>query len=240
MQSHEETMRLISEAKNGSEDAKTTLITENLPLIKSIVRRYRNRGTEYDDLMQLGSLGFLKAINNFDMSYDVRFSTYAVPMIMGEIKRFLRDDGYMKVSRAVKTLHAKVIRYIAETRAKGGEEPTPKQLAEHFGVEQGDIVFCLDAAKLPVSIYDKFDEDDERSQSMMDKLVGSDDTDRMIDRIALKSVMSALTDRERKIIILRYFRDMTQSEIAEYLGVSQVQVSRLEAKILKKLRENLS
>lgn len=240
MLSHEETMALISSAKLGDDEAKTRLIEENLPLIRSIVRRYRNKGVEYDDLMQLGTMGFLKAISHFDMSYNVRFSTYAVPMIMGEIKRFLRDDGYMKVSRAVKTLFSKVNKYLGETRAAGKKEPTIGELAEHFEVEPQDIVFCMDAAKMPVSIYEKFDEDDEKSQSMMERFVTSDDTDKLIDRIALKNVLKDLKPRERKIILLRYFRDRTQAEIAAELGVSQVQVSRLEAKILKKLKEGLA
>ena len=228
---------LIRRAQAGDEEAKDTLVRENTPLIKSIVNRYRNKGVEYEDLFQLGSMGFVKAVNHFDLSYQVRFSTYAVPMIMGEIKRFLRDDGYLKVSRSVKVLSGRINRFIDDYRKNNENDPSVEQIAGHFGVEAAEVVFAMDSSRQPISIFEKAD-DSEKSQGLLEKLQAPQGRD-IVDRIALKDCLKELTERERKIIMLRYFRDKTQGEIAKQLGVSQVQVSRLESKILKKLRERL-
>lgn len=235
----EETDALIRSSKDGDETAKAKLIEINTPLIKSIIKRYKNKGVEYDDLFQLGSLGFLKAINNYDFSYEVKFSTYAVPMIAGEVKRFLRDDGYIKISRVVKTLALKINMYLDEIRKNALEEPTISELAKKFEASEQDIVFAMDASKLPISLFEKVDENTENSQSVIDKIVSEDENDKMINYLDLKTVIKDLSEREKKIIILRYYRDKTQSEIAKHLGVSQVQISRLENKILKKLRNKL-
>ena len=159
MLEHEETMRLIEEAQNGDEKAKTRLLDENMPLIKSIVRRYRNTAIEYEDLIQLGSLGLYKAIMHFNKEFGVRFSTYAVPMICGEIKRQIRDDGPIKVSRATKALALLITKYIDEFRAENGKEPTIEEIGEHFKIDTFEVVFTMDSAKMPVSLYEKFDDE---------------------------------------------------------------------------------
>lgn len=236
MLKHEETLTLIASAQAGLETAKETLIAENLPLIKSIVKRFKGR-LEYDDLMQLGAMGFLKAVMNFDTSYGVRFSTYAVPMITGEIKRFLRDDGAVKVSRWAKTLAQKIAAYTDERQKNNLGEPTVDELAEKFGCEAEDIVFAMDTGRFVISLNETGGDDD--GTPLGDRLVGAEAPDEDIDGLMLRESITNLPERERKIIILRYFRDKTQSEVAAELGVSQVQVSRLENKILKKIREKL-
>ena len=235
-----ETLRLIALAKQGDSAAKETLLVENTPLLKSIINRYRNKGVEYDDLFQLASMGFIKAINNFDTKFEVKFSTYAVPMIAGEIKRFLRDDGYIKVSRSLKVLSVKINRYIESFRGESEREPTVEEIAEHFGVETSDVLFAMDSAKLPISIYDRTDDQDEKSKSYIEKLAAKESGEDVVNKLLLKDVINELDAREKKIVILRYFRDMTQSEIAREMGVSQVQVSRLEVKILAKIKEKMT
>ena len=237
MLSQSESEELILQAQSGSEPAKSRLIQENMPLIKSIVKRYRNKGVEYDDLYQLGAMGFVKAINNFDMSYKVKFSTYAVPMIMGEIKRFLRDDGYIKVSRSVKILSMKINRFLDSSRKNNEEEPKIEEIAKEFGVDAEEIVFALECQKSPVSIYEK-DESNEKSLSLLERIAAPQNSD-LSEIITLKDLIATLSGREKKIIMLRYFRDKTQGEIAKQLGVSQVQVSRLESRIIQKLRDKL-
>lgn len=234
MSEHSVTLDLIEKAQAGDEAAKRTLFEENAPLIKSVIRRYRNKGVDYDDLFQLGSMGLLKAIRNFSVSFDVRFSTYAVPMIAGEVKRFLRDDGYIKVSRSVKSLAGKIAFFTQNYKNEHGESPDIDTIAAHFGIEPQEAVFALDSAKFPVSLYEKSDE--EHSQSVLDKLASKENIEDDIDRIVLKDAIATLDDREKKIVALRYYRDKTQSEVARVLGVSQVQVSRLENKIIEKLK----
>lgn len=241
MLEHEETLILIASAQTGCEDAKHKLLEHNFPLIKSIVRRYRNKGIEYDDLYQLGCMGFLKAIKNFDATFNVRFSTYAVPMISGEIKRFLRDDGYIKVSRALKVLSGKINMFIDEYKKLNFCDPSLDAISKEFNIEPQEIVFALDSAKMPISIYEKNDDMNDKSQSLIDKLAVNDDkSEDILNKIILKELINELPEREKKIIVYRYFRDKTQSEIAKILGVSQVQVSRLETKILEKLKEKLA
>lgn len=235
MLSHDETMALIARAGEGDGDAKTRLVEENLPLIRSVVKKFKGR-SEYDDLMQLGSIGFLKAVSNFDPSYGVRFSTYAVPMIMGEIKRFLRDDGAVKVSRWARALAQKIAAYTDERLKNNLPEPTVDELAEKFGCEAGDIVFALDTSKCVVSLNESGDED---GTPLGDRIPGAEAPEEDLDGIMLRDSISDLPEREKKLIILRYFRDKTQSEVATELGVSQVQVSRLESRILAKIREKL-
>ena len=235
MISHEETMRLIALAQKGDSDACTTLIVENTPLLKSIIKRYLGKHVEYDDLLQIAGIGLLKAIKNFSTEFNVRFSTYAVPMILGEIKRHMRDDGYLKVSRSVKSVSAKIMRYVEE-RSKQGEEPTIDELSQHFEMDAADVVFALDATRLPVSLYEIASDKDGKQSELIDR-IPTDEDKKMIDSVILKDMLSKLSEREQKIVILRYFRDMTQGEIAQKLGVSQVQISRMEYKILQKLKE---
>ncbi|MDE5756928.1 MAG: SigB/SigF/SigG family RNA polymerase sigma factor [Clostridia bacterium] len=237
MLDYQTTIDLLNLAKAGDESAKGTLISENMPVIKSIARRYRNKQVEYDDLLQLGALGLVKAINNFDLSFNVKFSTYAVPMIAGEIKRFIRDDGSIKVSRAMKSLCSKIQTYLNDCYASD-LNPTIKQIATHFGVEEQEVVFAMDSNKYPVSIFEKYEDDN--SQCVMDKLASNETSEDMINKILLKDCIDSLPDREKKVIILRYYRDKTQSEIAQMLGVSQVQISRIESKVINQLKQALA
>lgn len=232
----DETFKLIEAAKGGDSQASEKLITENMPLIKSVVRRYSGKSVEYEDLIQLGSMGLLKAILNFDSSYGVRFSTYAVPMIAGEIKRFIRDDGVVKVSRALKVLAYNMSKYIETFNQENNREPTVVELSEKFNIDKEEVVFALDSTRYPLSLYDK--SDDENNLSLIDKISINYDDDEAIDKIILFELIKQLPVRDKKIIMLRYFRDKTQSEVAEILGVSQVQISRLENKIITRLKEN--
>lgn len=235
---HDVTLALIKQAQEGSEQAKSALIEQNSPLIKSVIRRYRNKGVDYDDLYQLGCIGFLKAIRNFSADFGVKFSTYAVPMIAGEVKRFLRDDGYIKVSRSVKSLAGKIAYFVESYKNTHNDSPDIQTIARELGVEPQEAAFALDSAKFPVSLYDKAD--DEHSQSLMDKIASKETVEDNIDKIVLKDAIAGLDEREKKIILLRYYRDKTQSEVARVLNVSQVQISRLENKILEKLKRTFS
>ena len=239
MLNEEDTLALIRLAKAGDQAAKETLLTHNTSLIKSILRRYLGKGVEYDDLYQLACMGFLKAIAGFNETFGVRFSTYAVPMIAGEIKRFLRDDGSVKVSRVLKKTARDINRYIETYAAERGEQPTVKELAAAFGMEEGEIVFALGSARMPVSLDESGDYRDEKSAPLSERLPAKDDQDEMIERMVLKEAIGKLPEREKKIVFLRYFRDMTQSEVAQRIGVSQVQVSRIESKIMGKFKEEL-
>lgn len=239
MLSHEDTMRLLSLAADGDDNATERLIAENTPLLKSIVKRYMGKHIEYDDLFQIAGIGLLKAIKNFKQDFNVRFSTYAVPMILGEIKRQMRDDGYIKVSRSLKSLSSKITRYMDEVIKQGNDDPTVEQIARHFDISPSDVVFALDATRLPVSLYETTSDKDGKQTELVDRLPTDEDR-KMVQSLILKDMLSRLSERERKIIIYRFFRDMTQGEIAEKMGVSQVQISRLETKILDKLKQMYS
>ena len=235
-----ETEELIVEAHKGSEEAKSKLLDGNYPLIKSIVKRYLRKGFEYEDLYQLGCVGFLKAISNFDSKFGVKFSTYAVPMIAGEIKRFLRDDGEIKISRSIKQLSIKISQYIEKQQALGNPSPTTKELAEEFKVDEQDVVLAVDSAYCLVSLYEKTIDKQESSPNLIDTIAKVEDEDRRIEQIMLKKVIAELPEKERKVLLLRYFRGKTQTEIAGLLGISQVQVSRIESKTLDGIRKLLS
>lgn len=232
---HQATLELLKKAQQGDDGAKEKLISENVPLIKSIVKRFKGR-LEYDDLMQLGAIGFIKAMQNFDVEYGVRFSTYAVPMISGEIKRFLRDDGAIKVSRWTKSLAQKISAYIDEKLKNGDAEPSVEQLAAAFEVDAQEIVFAMDAQHYLLSLSATVGDDD---LELGDKIATEECEDENIDKMLLKDLIADLPEREKKVIVLRYFRDKTQSEIAKELGVSQVQVSRIENKVLQKLKDDM-
>lgn len=234
----ETTNSLIMDAKNGSESAKSILITENSPLIKSVIKRYINKGIEFDDLFQLGSLGFLKAIVNFDESFGVKFSTYAVPMIAGEVKRFIRDNGIIKVSRSTKQLNLRINKFIEEYINLYEKSPDIEVIASHFEICEQDVVYAMDASAKPISLFTLVGDESGKEQYLIDKVGNEGELD-AVDTHLIYSVIQDLPPREKKIIMLRYFRDKTQKEIAVELGVSQVQVSRLENKILQKLREQL-
>lgn len=229
----EETLNLIAAAQNGDSLACEQLLSSNSPLIKSVIRRYKNKGVEYDDLYQLGCVGFIKAVKNFSFEYEVRFSTYAVPMIAGEVKRFLRDDGPVKVSRGTKTAAIKIARYVELYKKEHGESPTIDMIAKEFDIEASEAVFIMDSCKFPISIYDS---NDDSGRTIMDKLQSSENEEEKLDKMMLKQIINELSPRDKKIILLRYFADKTQSEVARALSVSQVQISRLESKILSRIR----
>lgn len=213
MAEQEEVLSLIKKAQKGDEEAKTILTQRNSPLVKSIIRRYRNKGVEYDDLYQLGCIGLLKAIKNFSEEFEVKFSTYAVPMIMGEIKRYLRDDGYIKVSRVTKALACKISYFVEEIRSKENRSPTIEEISYHFEIEPQEVVFAMESSKLPVSIYDKGE--DEQAQSIDEKLSDGDKSEQIIDNIIIREGIKRLSEREQKIVLLRYYKDKTQSEVAK-------------------------
>ena len=238
--SKEETEELIKKAQQGEEDAKKKLLDGNYPLIKSIVKRYLRKGVDYEDLYQLGCVGFLKAISNFDTKFNVKFSTYAVPMIAGEIKRYLRDDGEIKISRSIKQLSIKIGKFCEEQQALGLPSPTTKELAEKFMVDEEDVVMAVDSAYCLISLYEKtIDKNTESSPNLIDTIAKIEDEDRRIEHIMLKKIIAELPEREKKVLMLRYFRGKTQTEIALMMGISQVQVSRIESKTLENIKKLL-
>lgn len=240
MLSGAETLLLIKRAQEEDNTAKQLLVQANSPLIKSVIKRYINKGVDYEDLYQLGSLGFLKAINNFNESFNVKFSTYAVPMIAGEVKRYLRDNGIIKVSRSVKALSIQISKFVEEYYNKNLNSPTLDTIAKNFDVSIQDAVFAMESSRMPVSLYQPVgDNDGNKELTLIDKLDDGNSIDKELDKMLLYNIIKDLNPRDKKIIILRYFRDKTQSEIAKYLGVSQVQVSRLETKILKEIKSKL-
>ena len=237
-----DTIELILMARDGDRHAQGMLVENNIGLVWSIVRRFQNRGHETEDLFQIGCIGLIKAINKFDTSYEVRFSTYAVPMIIGEIKRFLRDDGIIKVSRSLKEVSNKV-RIVKEVLSKElGREPTVNEMAQRMNIASEELVMALEAGLSPESLFSPVNEGDNSTLLLIDKLNDScnDDETDIIDKIALKEVMDTLKPREKQIIILRYFKEKTQVQIARMLGISQVQVSRIEKKILEDIRNRIN
>ena len=236
----EQTIEYLRRAKAGDERAKEVLLNENVSLLKCIVKRYLGKGVEYDDLFQLAGLGFLKAIAGFDESFGVKFSTYAVPMIAGEIKRFMRDDGSVKVSRTMKQTAKEMNSFIEEFTFANGAQPSVSMVAKKFGMEESEAVFVMGSSKMPVSLYSGTEHKDGKQRELIDTSVGQDRQEEMIENLLLKGAIEELPEREKKIIVLRYFRDMTQSEVAQKIGVSQVQVSRLENKIIQRFKEKLS
>ncbi len=236
MLNSEDTIRFLRLAKSGDNSAKEILLVNNSGLVKSIAKKFLNKGVEYDDLYQLACIGFLKAINNFNENFEVKFTTYAVPMIIGEIKRFLRDDGVIKVSRLIKMQAIKINRFIEEYKNEKGIEPKVSEIAIKFDISQEDVIFALDSNKMPVSLYEKSDNGDEKTPDLIEKIPSGFDEDRLLDKIMFSSLIEKLPEREKKLIIMRFYRDKTQSETAKILGISQVQVSRLETKILEKFK----
>ena len=234
------TIQYIRLAKGGDNSAKETLVEHNVSLVKCIVKRYLGKGVDYDDLFQIACIGFLKAIAGFDESFGVKFSTYAVPMIAGEIKRFMRDDGSVKVSRMMKQTAKEINLFIEDYTLKNGKQPTMSEIAEKFSLEETEVVFVMGSSKMPLSLYGGTDYKDGKERELIETLTTGDEQEDWLDRMLLRGAIEALPERERRIIVLRYFRDMTQSEVARRIGVSQVQVSRIESRIIKEFREKLS
>ena len=234
------TIEYLRLAKQGDNGAKEMLINHNVSLVKCIVKRYLGKGVEYDDLFQIACLGFLKAIAGFDERFGVKFSTYAVPMIAGEIKRFLRDDGSVKVSRAMKQTAKEINLFIEEYTIARGIQPSVPEIAEKFGMDEAETVFVMGSSKMPLSLYGGGDFKDGKERELIETLPAKDDQEDWLDKMLLRGAIEGLPERDRKVIVLRYFRDMTQSEVAEKIGVSQVQVSRIESRIIKEFRQKLS
>lgn len=234
------TLALIWKAHNGDEVARTQLVEENAGLVWCVVKRFFHRGIEAEDLFQIGNIGLLKAIDKFDTSFDVKFSTYAVPMISGEIKRFLRDDGMIKVSRSLKELAYKVYLCQEKLQEEMGREPTLTEISEELDVPCEEITMAMDALGEVESIYRPVYQKEGQEICLMDKLPAEGkEEERILNQILLKQLIGILDKEERRLIYLRYFADKTQAQVGKELGISQVQVSRMEKKILKRMRENI-
>jgi RNA polymerase sporulation-specific sigma factor len=234
-----EVKRLIALSQTGDTFARDTLVHSNIRLVWSVVQRFMNRGYDSEDLFQIGCIGLLKSVDKFDLSYDVKFSTYAVPMIIGEIQRFLRDDGTLKVSRSLKEMANKVRKKKDELSKVLNRLPTIKEVAEDLGVTPEEVVFAQEANKPPTSIHETVYENDGDPITLMDQ-IADESQDKWFEKLALNEAIEGLTEREKLIVYLRYYRDQTQSEVASRLGISQVQVSRLEKKILQLIREQIA
>ena len=241
----EEVSVLIARAQAGDEAAREVLIEKNLGLVHHIVRRFSGRGCDMEDLFQIGSIGLIKAIDKFDLSFDVRFSTYAVPMISGEIKRFLRDDGPVKVSRTLKENGWKIHQAAEMLAHRNGHDATLEEIAEETGLAREDIVMAMEANVEVESIYKTIYQSDGNEIQLLDRVAAEStdgsysdvEKDRLLDHMLLSQLLDSLEESERKLIWMRYFENRTQNEVAGMLGISQVQVSRMEKKILLRMRQ---
>ena len=234
------TIVLIQKSHEGDKEARARLVEENTGLVWCVVKRFYNRGVEMEDLFQIGTIGLLKAIDKFDLNYDVKFSTYAVPMIAGEIKRFLRDDGMIKVSRSLKELSYKAYLCREKLQERFGREPSVTELAGELGVEPEELMAALDASSEVESLHKPIYQSDGQEVSLMDPLPWrAEPEEEVLDHLLLKELLGGLEKEERQLIYLRYFADRTQAQAGKELGISQVQVSRLEKKILKSMREQI-
>ncbi len=233
-----ELRELLIRSKAGDSFARDKLVNCNLKLVFNIVRRFQNRGHELEDLFQIGCIGLMKAIDKFDLSYDVKFSTYAVPMIVGEIRRFLRDDSPVKVSRSVKETAYKIQQVRELLTARLGREPSVGEVASELGLSREEVINAMEATQSPTSIYETLHQEDGDPIYLLDQLKGDEDGDMpWLESLSVKELLNSLPERDRNIITWRFFEDKTQSEIAGRLGLSQVQVSRLERQALKKLKD---
>ncbi len=235
-----ETKELIRLSQTGDQQARERLVNCNLRLVFNLIQRFVNRGYEVEDLFQIGTIGLMKAIDKFDLSYDVKFSTYAVPMIIGEIRRFLRDDHPVKVSRTVKETAYKIHRYREKINKEKGREPTISEISLELQITPEEIVTSLEAAQSPTSIFETLYQDDGDPIYVLDQIHKETDGDgQWFERMAIKEVLMKLAPRDRTIILMRFFEDKTQTEVANHLDISQVQVSRLERQALKNLKVHL-
>lgn len=237
-QLHSELLKLIRRAKEGDKKATDEIIQKNLGLVWSVVHRFCGRGCESEDLFQIGCIGLLKAIRRFDESYEVAFSTYAVPMIMGEIKRFLRDDGSIKVSRGLKELAAKAYGMMERRKKQTGEDISIGELADLLGVDREELVQAMDACAPTQSLNAPFDSEEDNG-SLENILTEGGIEDNTVQRLTIEEMLHKLKEEDRQIILLRYFQNKTQMEVATLLNISQVQVSRKERKVLKLLRNSV-
>ncbi len=235
----EEVKALIAKSQTGDQDARDIIVNRNTRLVWSVVQRFLNRGYDPEDLFQIGCIGLIKSVDKFDLSYDVKFSTYAVPMIIGEIQRFLRDDGTVKVSRSLKETANKIRKMKDELSKTLGRVPTVAEIAEKLDITPEEVVFAQEASRSLSSIHETVYENDGDPITLLDQIADQTEN-KWFDKIALKEAIRHLNERERLIVYLRYYKDQTQSEVAERLGISQVQVSRLEKKILKQIKDQMA
>lgn len=240
---YENDMKIIEQAQKGSKEAMTKLLEDNNGLIWSIVRRFSGRGYEIEDLYQIGSIGFIKAIQRFDTSFEVRLSTYAVPYILGEIKRFIRDDGPIKVSRSIKELNVKIIELQKEYFNKYGKEITLEEISRELKISKEEITMALDSTRPVDSIENaKYtDSKTDKTISILEQIsTGKDEQTEITNKLVIKNLISELNEKEKEIIMLRYYKQKTQMQVSKILGITQVQVSRIERKILDNMRRKLS
>lgn len=235
-----ETRELLLRAKEGDMSAREELIAGNLRLVLSVIQRFSSRGENADDLFQVGCIGLIKAIDNFDTSLDVKFSTYGVPMIVGEIRRYLRDNSTIRVSRSMRDTAYKVLQAKEAYMLQHQKEPTVDEIAKILELRREDVVFALDAILEPVSLYEPVYSDSGDAVCVMDQVKDQKNTDeRWLERIALKEAVDHLTEREKKILVMRFFQGRTQMEVSDEIGISQAQVSRLEKSALRQIRSEM-
>ena len=237
---NDETMALLKRAKAGDQEARRELIEGNLRLVLSVIQRFAGRKENVDDLFQVGCVGLIKAIDNFDITQPVRFSTYGVPMIVGEIRRYLRDNSTIRVSRSMRDTAYKVMQAREKLMSETQREPTVEQLAKELDIPREDVVFAMDAIVDPVSLFEPIYSDSGDTVCVMDQVKDSKNTDEMwLEHIALKEAVSHLSEREQKILAMRFYQSKTQMEVSEEIGISQAQVSRLEKNALSQIRKSL-
>lgn len=240
---YENDMKIIEHAQNGSKDDMTKLVEDNSRLVWSIVRRFNGRGYDLEDLYQIGSIGLIKAIQRFDTSFEVKLSTYAVPYILGEIKRFIRDDGPIKISRSIKELNVKIIELQKEYMNKYGKEITLEEIAKELRTSKEDIAMAMDSARPVNSIEENQYRDNktDKTISVIEQLsTGRDEETEITNRITIKKLISELNEKEKEVILLRYYKGKTQMQVSKILGITQVQVSRIERKVLDNMKRKLS
>lgn len=231
-------LALLGRVHQGDKEARDILVEKNMGLVHSIARRFQNRGVEIEDLVQIGSIGLLKAIDKFDVTYEVRFSTYAVPMITGEIKRFLRDDGMVKVSRSLKEEAARIYAAREAFLGEQGREPTLEELADQLQLAKEEVVLAMESSAQIESLQKTIYQSDGSDIALEDKLpFEKNQQEEVLDRMLLEQMLESLNTEERELIYLRFFKERTQTSIAQKMGISQVQVSRMEKKILRRMRE---
>lgn len=236
----DEKKRLLERIKKGDTRARETFVNGNLRLVLSVLKRFSGRGENIDDLFQVGCVGLIKAIDNFDITQNVQFSTYAVPMIIGEIRRYLRDNNPIRVSRSIRDTAYKVLKTKENLLGENGREPTVEEIAKRLGIPREEIVFALDAIQDPISLHEPVYHDGGDAIYVMDQVKDNKNSDEVwIEEIALRHAMDKLSERERHILNLRFFRGRTQMEVAEEIGISQAQVSRLEKAALGHLKKHI-
>ncbi len=235
----EEKTELLKKARSGDKSARDELIEGNLRLVLSVIQKFMNRGAQPDDLFQVGVVGLIKAIDNFDLSLDVRFSTYAVPMISGELRRYLRDNNSIRVSRSTRDLAYRAMQVKESLSSNGGKEPTAEDIARVVGVPKSEIVFALESVSEPVSIYEPVYSNSGDVLYMLDQLGDSSSDEGWIDELMLREAILMLSEREKNILYLRFYQGKTQVEVAKEIGISQAQVSRLEKSALNRIKSKV-